>query len=175
VVSQLCGVCRDSRASHSAGLFPSTCVPTSDRMEIKPQWVPDPDIRVVDAKLLQNRWIVKAIASVEAKCPGCGIRSQRRHSAYVRRLQDLPVQGTAVELQVSVTRWRCGNRLWMLVGRPLYLPAAFAMPSRWRSSMISRSHVATPVKMVGMRASLSGRVTVSTSPSRTKAPAWRRY
>jgi len=104
-------------------------VPTSDRMEIKPQWEPGPDIRVVDAKLCQDRWIVKANASVEARCPDCGIRSQRRHSAYVRRLQDLPVQGTSVELQVSVTRWRCGNRLCerkTFVDRadPVFMPRA---------------------------------------------------
>jgi transposase len=43
--------------------------------------------------------------------PGCGVGSARRHSAYVRRLQDLPVQGTIVELQVSVRRWRCCNML----------------------------------------------------------------
>ncbi|HWF09305.1 MAG TPA: ISL3 family transposase, partial [Bryobacteraceae bacterium] len=104
------GVCRDLRASRLAGLFPGICVPTSARMEIKPQWEPGPGIRVVDTKLCQNRWIVKANASVEARCPGCGTSSQRRHSAYVRRLQDLPVQGTSVELQVSVTQWRCGNR-----------------------------------------------------------------
>jgi transposase len=96
-------------------------MPTSVRMEIKPQWEAGPDIRVLDAKLCQDRWIVKANASVEARCPGCGIGSHRRHSAYVRRLQDLPVQGTTVELQVGVTRWRCGNRLCerkTFVGQP---------------------------------------------------------
>jgi len=84
------GVCRDLRASRLAGLFPGICVPTSDRMEIKPQWETGPDIRVVDAKLCEDRWIVKANASVEARCPGCRIRPQRRHSAYVQRLQDYP-------------------------------------------------------------------------------------
>jgi hypothetical protein len=54
---------------------------------------------------------VKATASGEARCPGCGAGSARRHSASVRSLQDLPVQGTIVELQVSVRRWRCCNML----------------------------------------------------------------
>ena len=38
----------------------------------------------------------------------------------------------------------------MLGGRPLYFPASFAaaMPSRWRSSIISRSNCATAAKMV---------------------------
>src|ERR1700712_1176181 len=40
----------------------------------------------------------------------------------------------------------------MLARRPLYLPSllALAMPSRWRSSMISRSQVATPARMVSI-------------------------
>ena len=42
-----------------------------------------------------------------------------------------------------------------LTGRPLYLPAALAMPSRWRSSMASRSHVATRARMVSLQ--LAGR------------------
>ena len=32
-----------------------------------------------------------------------------RHSAYVRRLQDLPVQGKAVEVHLRTNRWRCVN------------------------------------------------------------------
>ena len=94
-----------------AGLFRRFGVPTSVRMEIKPQWELGASIRVMDARLCQGRWIVKATASGEARCPGCGVGTARRHSAYVRRLQDLPVQGTIVELQVSVRRWRCCNML----------------------------------------------------------------
>ena len=105
------GVCRALRAARMAGLFRRIGVPTSVRMEIKPQWELGASIRVMDARLCQGRWIVKATASGEARCPGCGVGSARRHSAYVRRLQDLPVQGTIVELQVSVRRWRCCNML----------------------------------------------------------------
>ena len=80
-------------------------------MEVKSRWEPGPGIRVVDAEFCGERWIVKAEASGEARCPSCQFQSSRRHSFYVRRLQDLPVQGTIVELQVSMSRWRCGNPL----------------------------------------------------------------
>jgi transposase len=93
------------------GLFRCTSMPTSGRMQITPRWELSPDLRIVDAVIDQGRWIVKANATNEAKCPGCGMKSNRRHSAYVRRLQDLPVQGTSVELQVAITRWRCSNGL----------------------------------------------------------------
>ena len=36
--------------------------------------------------------------------------SRARHGWYVRHLQDLPVQGTAVTLQVRLARWQCRNR-----------------------------------------------------------------
>jgi hypothetical protein len=44
----------------------------------------------------------------------------------------------------------------MLTERPLYLPAAFAfaMPPSCHSSMISRSHVATPARIVSMSVSV---------------------
>jgi transposase len=44
-----------------------------------------------------------------APCPSCARPSARRHSAYQRRLADLPWQGRAVELRVQVRRLRCAN------------------------------------------------------------------
>jgi transposase len=80
-------------------------------MEIKLQWEPGPGIRVVDAQFRDERWIIKAEVSGEARCPGCSLQATRRHSFYTRRVQDLPVQGAIVELQVNMTRWRCCNQL----------------------------------------------------------------
>ncbi len=42
-------------------------------------------------------------------CPYCGAYSERVHSTYHRGLQDLPLQGVAVTLQVVARRLRCGN------------------------------------------------------------------
>jgi transposase len=44
-----------------------------------------------------------------APCPSCACPSARRHSAYQRRLADLPWQGQLVELRVRVRRLRCAN------------------------------------------------------------------
>ncbi len=41
------------------------------------------------------------------QCPRCGAISTSRHSAYVRTLRDLPIQGDAVTLTVHAGRWRC--------------------------------------------------------------------
>jgi|GEM_PF-6804105 len=39
-------------------------------------------------------------------CPECGQRSNSGHSSYVRRLQDLPWQGLAVQIHLLVRRFR---------------------------------------------------------------------
>ena len=94
-----------------SGLLSRVGAAISVLMEVKLRWEPGPGIRVVDAEFRGERWIVKAEASGDARCPGCSLQATRRHSFYMRRLQDLPVQGTIVELQVNMTRWRCCNQL----------------------------------------------------------------
>lgn len=42
-------------------------------------------------------------------CPDCGQRSGQVHSYYHRRVEDLPISGTAVVLNVRVRRLRCRN------------------------------------------------------------------
>ncbi|WP_280949445.1 MULTISPECIES: transposase family protein [unclassified Methylosinus] len=42
-------------------------------------------------------------------CPGCNMRSTRRHSRYIRSLLDLPVQGSLVTVKLHTSRWRCLN------------------------------------------------------------------
>jgi len=51
--------------------------------------------------------IIAASRAAMAACPSCGHQSQRVHSTYERRLQDLPWQGRAVELRVHARRFRC--------------------------------------------------------------------
>jgi transposase len=52
-------------------------------------------------------WVVAAEAPGLGRCPGCDRQSQCRHGWRVRHLQDLPVQGAAVTLNLKVGRWRC--------------------------------------------------------------------
>lgn len=46
-----------------------------------------------------------------APCPVCSQVSVSRHSAYSRRLSDLPWQGFAVQIWLTVHRYRCRNPL----------------------------------------------------------------
>jgi transposase len=66
-------------------------------MKIKSRWEPDPGILVVHAEFRGERWIINAEASGDVTCPSCHHQAIRRHSRYMRRVQDMPVQGTVVE------------------------------------------------------------------------------
>ena len=58
----------------------------------------------------EQGWLVRAEGRTRSECPWCGTQSTARHSRYWRQLQDLPVQGKRVALQLRLSRWRCCNR-----------------------------------------------------------------
>ncbi|NBJ13879.1 ISL3 family transposase [Microvirga arsenatis] len=55
--------------------------------------------------------------SMASACPGCGMRSERIHSRYRRRLADLPLAGKPVWLVVLVRRFHCDA---VLCGRRIF-------------------------------------------------------
>jgi transposase len=79
-------------------------------MENLMRWIPGPGIQVLEAKNPNGIWMVSAEGLGSGRCPDCESLSTSRHSRYLRRLQDLPVQGVTVALNVKVNRWRCCNR-----------------------------------------------------------------
>jgi excisionase family DNA binding protein len=51
--------------------------------------------------------IIASTDQASATCPGCAASSTQVHSRYERSLGDLPSQGQAVKLHVTVRRFRC--------------------------------------------------------------------
>src|SRR5258707_7483820 len=70
---------------------------------------PMPEIRILTVLRDKDGVVVRAAGSGSRRCPDCGTLSASCKGRYVRRLQDLSVQGRAVRLEVHVTRWRCRN------------------------------------------------------------------
>ena len=70
---------------------------------------PLPTIHFLGVSQDHQGFLVTAAASGSTTCPDCGTPSTSRRGYYVRRLQDLLVQGRPVRVQVQVSRWRCGN------------------------------------------------------------------
>jgi transposase len=68
-----------------------------------------PEIRILTVLRDKDGVVVRAAGSGSRRCPDCGTLSASCKGRYVRRLQDLSVQGLAVRLEVHVTRWRCRN------------------------------------------------------------------
>ena len=46
----------------------------------------------------------------EAVCPYCGRKSNKVHSRYLRKLQDLPIQGKKVKLVIKNKKYFCENK-----------------------------------------------------------------
>ena len=72
--------------------------------------LPNPTLLVLD-RIEQNLTQFRLILHVdqEPACPVCGQVSRSCHSRYCRYLQDLPWQGRAVQLWLTVRRFRCRN------------------------------------------------------------------
>jgi len=97
------------------------------------EWAPGLGIEVTDVRQIDKRWVVSATMKECGRCPACGAHSGARHGWYVRRLQDLPAQGAAVELQLKLAWWRCATagcaRHTFSVCQPEVVPA-FARRTR---------------------------------------------
>jgi transposase len=78
-------------------------------MSAKLLLAPLPEIRILKTVKDKDVLVVTAAGLGARRCPDCGTASTSRKGGYVRQLQDLPVQGMAVRLEVRMTRWRCRN------------------------------------------------------------------
>ena len=48
--------------------------------------------------------------SEQAVCPLCGVVSGRHHGTYIRKVQDLPILGKSVNLQIKAHEYNCEER-----------------------------------------------------------------
>lgn len=56
----------------------------------------------------QDKIIIKMIScSKQSKCPKCGTVSKHHHGTYERKVQDLPILGKNVELQIKAYDYQC--------------------------------------------------------------------
>ena len=78
-------------------------------MEREKVWALGPDVEVVCAGRDDGGWVIEAVSISKPVCPRCGKVSGARHSSYIRRLRDLPVQGEPATVKLRVGRWRCCN------------------------------------------------------------------
>jgi transposase len=75
--------------------------------------LPNPSCLRLESLRLEGGVIVFTARTVPgwAACPLCGHRSERVHSRYPRTLLDLPWQGNAVHIALTVRRFFCDNTM----------------------------------------------------------------
>jgi len=73
--------------------------------------LPDESIRYISHES-DGSGIILNVESIktEAICPYCGVKSDKVHSWYIRKLQDLPIQGKKVKLHLKNRKYFCINR-----------------------------------------------------------------
>ncbi len=73
--------------------------------------LPDPASLSLESIRVENGTIVLATrtATPSAACPCCGHLSERVHSRYRRTLLDLPWQGNAVRVSLTLRKLFCDN------------------------------------------------------------------
>ncbi|BAB54453.1 transposase (plasmid) [Mesorhizobium japonicum MAFF 303099] len=77
-------------------------------MHSKKHWAPGSGVKVLRVvRMGKDGWKVYASIPEKGICPGCGIRSRRRHGWRLRRLQDYPAHGETVTVELRIGRWRC--------------------------------------------------------------------
>ena len=76
-------------------------------MNIKPN-LPSKSIVAEKAELVDGAYRIKAhLRGSSAECPHCHRRSSSLHSRHLRRIEDLPIQGSRTVIDLTVRHFRC--------------------------------------------------------------------
>jgi transposase len=73
--------------------------------------LPDERLRYISHET-EGTTIIIYVQSIDERaiCPYCGEASDKVHSRYTRKLQDLPIQGNKVKLVIDNKKYFCVNR-----------------------------------------------------------------
>lgn len=74
------------------------------------KFYPEKDLKIVDAREEKDKIIVQMRSvSRSSRCPKCGCATDKYHGMYRRRVQDLPILGKGVQLEISAHEYECVN------------------------------------------------------------------
>ncbi len=71
----------------------------------------DPAVLRLEKIVAEENCLTIVVSSIQrsAKCPLCSQFSRKKHSLYLRRVADLPLQGVPVLLRLAVRKFFCSN------------------------------------------------------------------
>lgn len=68
------------------------------------------ELQITETIETSDKFIIKLRSHTHSfVCPSCGAVLTRRHATYPRRVQDLPILGKNVELQIRANEYACDN------------------------------------------------------------------
>ncbi|MGM7634982.1 transposase family protein [Bacillus sp. Hm123] len=68
-------------------------------------------VKIVHQSIRENKlFFVLDVHSSHATCPACQTCTHRKHSTYIRKVDDLPLAGHQVHLDVHLHKWFCENQ-----------------------------------------------------------------
>lgn len=71
------------------------------------QFFPE-SLQITDISDMQDKIVIRMMSqTTESACPCCGVVSKRYHGTYIRKVQDLPMIGKAVMLQIKAYEYIC--------------------------------------------------------------------
>ena len=87
-----------------------------------PHLLPDPaHVRLAYLCASDDQITVIAFSkATDARCPLCDQPSQRVHSRYIRTLADVPWQGVALQIRLTVRRFFCSTTRVCILWSPRY-------------------------------------------------------
>ena len=74
------------------------------------KFYPEKDLKIVDIRQQKDKIIIrmKSISKVY-RCPKCSCTTNKYHGMYHRKVQDLPIWGKRVQLEISSHEYECIN------------------------------------------------------------------
>ena len=74
------------------------------------KFYPERDLRITDIEQQKNQILIrmKSISKC-CKCPKCNCPTDKYHSTYNRKVQDLPILGENVQLEIRAHEYECKN------------------------------------------------------------------
>lgn len=74
------------------------------------KFYPETDLMITDVKQQKDKILIrmKSISST-CKCPKCNCITEKYYGTYNRKVQDLPILGKSVQLEICAHEYECVN------------------------------------------------------------------
>lgn len=85
-------------------------MPNSNNTLCLDKFYPEKDLKITDIVQQKDNILIRMKSiSKSCKCPKCNYFTDKYHGAYNRKVQDLPIFGKSVQLEICSHEYECVN------------------------------------------------------------------